>query len=277
VNFDIESHDFVVPTELDASTANDICYRCHDNPGKEFYGLGIDTNYGYSMHAKAGMKCVDCHRTEEVHGSDGPELYISKTLNVQCETCHEKKDQGQNIGPNRRFLLAAKKVILSGAHHNLDCSTCHAAFYGSCTGCHEGRKARYIETDSNSGKPLIYFGRSIEGKIQTVTTTPRRIIPVDSKEDGGIWMMQSRHSIQKSVYSTCEECHTDAVKMGVKPLDRPILNTWKMASIGASKAFIIKDQHLAQVNATPQDSCVSCHAKGAKTRYEQFHFAVRKP
>jgi hypothetical protein len=278
VKFDIESHDFVIPTELDPSRANDICYRCHENPGKEFYGLGLDNTYGYSAHALAGAKCVDCHGKDEVHGSGSQELYISKALQVQCETCHERNSNKEAPAHlDRGFLSRAKQVSLSGAHQNLHCSTCHAVFYGSCIGCHRDRKARYVETDTNTGKPLIYFGRDVEGKVQIVTTTPRRTIPVDSREDGGIWIMQSRHSIQRSVYQTCEACHADPVKMGVNPLDRPILNKWEMASMGTPKAYIKKAEHLLQVKADPQQTCVSCHAKAAKNRYEQFHFADRKP
>jgi hypothetical protein len=276
VKFDIESHDLIIPNQLDPSRANDICYRCHENPGKEFYGLGLDNSYGYSVHALAGGKCVDCHGKEEVHGSGKPELYISKALRVRCETCHEKgKEAPAHLNPT--FFSKAKKINLSGAHQSLSCSTCHAVFYGSCIGCHKDRKARYIETDINTGKPLIYFGRNLEGRVQIVTTTPRRVMPLDSKEDGGIWMMQSRHSIQKNVYPACEDCHLDPVKMGVKPLDRPILNKWEMASIGTPKAFIKKDEHFTRVKAAPEQTCVSCHAKKARNRYEQFHLAEKSP
>ena len=90
-------------------------------------------------------------------------------------------------------------------------------------------------------------------------------------------MMQSRHSIQKSVYQTCEQCYRDPLKMGRSPLDCQILNKWEMASIGTPKVFIKRDEHLAQVKADPQQTCVSCHAQKAKTRYEQFHFAERNP
>ncbi len=278
VKFDIESHDFIVPGRLDPSRANDVCYRCHENPGKEFYGIGLDNSYGYSAHALAGMKCVDCHGKEEVHGSGAPELYISRELKVRCGTCHTK-DERVPAHLNQGFVRQAKKVELTGAHRNLQCATCHAKFYGSCIACHPGRptKARYVETDRNTGKPLVYFGKNIEGKVQVVTTTPRRGMALDEKDDGGTWMMQSRHSIQKSVYQTCEECHTDPVKMGVNSLDRPILNKWEMASIGVPKAFIKKEEHLAAVKAQPQQNCISCHAPKAKTRYEQFHFAEKKP
>jgi hypothetical protein len=197
---------------------------------------------------------------------------------VRCGTCHI---QGEKVPVhlNQKFASQAKKVELTGAHQNLQCATCHAKFYGSCIGCHFERpmKARYVETDRNTGKPLVYFGKNIEGKVQIVTTTPRRGMALDEKEDGGIWMMQSRHSIQKSIYQTCEECHTDPVKMGVNPLDRPILNKWEMASIGVPKAFIKKEEHLAKVKAQPQQNCISCHSQKAKTRYEQFHFADKKP
>ena len=275
VKFDIESHDFIVPARLEPSRANDICYRCHENPGKEFYGIGLDNSYGYSAHARAGIKCVDCHGRDEVHGSGKPELYISKALQVRCESCHVQTGKIP-AHLNQTVAASAKKVGVAGAHQNLHCSTCHAQFYGSCTGCHQDRKARYIETDKNTGKPLIYFGRSLEGKVQIVTTTPRRVIPVDGKEDGGIWMMQSRHSIQKSVYQTCEECHADPVKMGVNPLDRPILNKWEMASIGSPQAFIKRDEHLAKVKAGPGQNCISCHAGQAQNRYEQFHFTKKE-
>lgn len=278
VKFDIESHDFLVPTRLAPSQANDVCYRCHENTSKEFYGIGLDNSYGYSVHAKAGMKCTDCHGKDEVHGSGKPELYISKALNVKCETCHEKgKDKAAPSNISKTFFDKAKQVSLTGAHKNLDCSTCHAKFYGSCIACHQGRKARYIETDSNTGKPLIYFGRSVEGKVKIVTTTPRRAIPVDSKDDAGIWMMQSRHSIKKSAYQSCEDCHLDPVKMGVNPLDRAILNKWQMASMGVPKAFINKKDHYAKVKASPQQTCVSCHASKAGNRYQQFHFTQKQP
>ena len=108
VKFDIESHDFVIPNELDSSRANDICYRCHENPGKEYYGLGLDNSYGYSVHALAGLKCVDCHGKEEVHGSGNRELYISKALKVRCETCHEKgKDAPASV--NGKFVLHSEE------------------------------------------------------------------------------------------------------------------------------------------------------------------------
>ncbi len=274
VKFDIEAHDFILPSSLDASRANDICYRCHENPGKEFYGIGLDNTYGYSAHARAGLKCTDCHGRNEVHGSGKPELYISKELQVRCESCHAPAGKiPEQL--NQAAAARAKRVAVAGAHQNLNCSTCHAEFYGSCIGCHKDRKARYIETDKNTGKPLIYFGRSLAGKVQIVTTTPRLTMPVDGKEDGGIWMMQSRHSIKKSVYQTCEECHTDPVKMGVNPLDRPILNKWEMASIGTPRAFIKPDEHLAKVKGGAGQNCISCHAAQAKNRYEQFHFATK--
>lgn len=278
VKFDIESHDFIVPGRLDPSRANDICYRCHENPGKEFYGIGLDNSYGYSSHALAGMKCVDCHGKEEVHGSGTSELYISRELKVRCSTCHI---QGEKVPPhlNQTFAAQAKKVEVAGAHQNLQCAACHAKFYGSCIACHFDRptKARYVETNRNTEKPLVYFGKNIEGKVQIVTTTPRRGMALDEKEDGGIWMMQSRHSIQKSVYQDCGDCHFDPVKMGVNPLERPILNKWEMASIGVPKAFLDRKEHYASVKADPKQTCESCHRPGAKNRYEAFHLAKKKP
>jgi hypothetical protein len=270
VKFDIESHDFTTPGRFEPSRANDICYRCHENPGKEFYGIGLDNSYGYSSHARAGMKCIDCHGRDEVHGSGAPELYISKALQVRCKRCHLRDEKApSHLAPAP--VAKAKKVELTGVHRNLQCSVCHARFYGSCIGCHKDRKARYIETDRNTGRPLVYFGRDVDGKVQIVTTAPRRMLALDERADGGIWMMQSRHSIQKSVYQACEDCHADPVKMGVDSLDRPILNNWEMASIGVPGAFIRKEEHLARVKAKPGQTCPSCHAPQARNRYEQFH------
>ena len=90
-------------------------------------------------------------------------------------------------------------------------------------------------------------------------------------------MMQSRHSIQRKVYQECEECHGDPVKMGVNPLDRPILNTWEMASIGTPKAFIDKKKHLEKVQAKANQTCTSCHAPQAKNNTDAFHGTEKKP
>jgi hypothetical protein len=128
------------------------------------------------VHFSAGMHCVDCHKTVDVHG-DG-HLYADTQCAVtsRCEDCHGTVRERATVDPDRAnlfeqdgqlFLRAkvtgavlsvsqVKDVITPGqpgfsvpaqqsmgineagfSHTDeIECYTCHAAWAPSCYGCH---------------------------------------------------------------------------------------------------------------------------------------------
>jgi len=145
-----------------------------------FYIDDEDTRNAYDetpadLHAVAGMYCVDCHTSHEVHG-DG-HIYADRfyEVEIQCQTCHGDKNSvatgvtrkgrkhprlnvtGETtmlrLMSGRELVVPQIKKIIenpensraqsgcgSNTHNEkLECYACHSTWYSICFNCHVER------------------------------------------------------------------------------------------------------------------------------------------
>ncbi|GGI80127.1 multiheme c-type cytochrome [Shewanella gelidii] len=174
----------------------DQCQHCHNRGGRtgvSYMGMIESDGYGTpytadgskqgklhgkhynfvqaDLHYEAGMSCIDCHTSAEMHG-DGY-LYTKKehAVEVRCETCHgttttdatlktardnvmthlkregakvtlTTKNDGKALDVpqlNSKALSEEGRVaMVKIATHmeNMECYTCHAPWAPQCYGCH---------------------------------------------------------------------------------------------------------------------------------------------
>lgn len=171
------------------------CARCHNRGGRtgvSYQGLMEADPYGtplrpdggkqpklhgkyynhlqQDLHGQAGMQCIDCHTSDEIHG-DG-RIYSKKeqATEVRCQTCHGslneysslKTSRGKPMGNlekrNGEVILTAKldgrehrvpqirgllerralphAMQIKGHMDKLECYACHARWAPQCYGCH---------------------------------------------------------------------------------------------------------------------------------------------
>lgn len=113
-------HDTDTPAlgaRVDASLTGK-CGPCHGRQVAEAV-----THHYPDVHRDQGMKCMDCHTLEDVHG-DGTahaSQLSSGAIDAKCQNCHP--------------------TVTSNAYHNthastVDCTACHTQSVVSCYNCH---------------------------------------------------------------------------------------------------------------------------------------------
>ena len=104
----------LVPGE---KVADSTCIGCHSRQ-KTSAAIGLYPD----VHLQAGMHCMDCHSTREMHG-DGTEyasMWDEGATDTRCENCHQKPDS-----------------VSHQVHGDkLDCTACHVKSAVSCFSCH---------------------------------------------------------------------------------------------------------------------------------------------
>jgi len=107
-----------------------VCVTCHVSRGGHAY-LGVASGTSPDVHlTKAGYKCVDCHKADELHGDGQPVLqrYAYSKL-PKCQECH--------VG------LETKNTYHTMHYTQFNCQTCHSQDYNNCGSCHiHGEGAR---------------------------------------------------------------------------------------------------------------------------------------
>ncbi len=159
-------------------TDEDITNDCDETPA--------------DLHFEAGMHCVDCHTTVDVHGDS--HLYADTQCAVTsgCEDCHGSVRERAKADPKRNTMFEkdgklfletkftkktlevpqtidslkpgslaelAMGVNADGFSHtdNVECYTCHAAWMPSCYGCH-------VEVDLTRDSAYHTTGVQVPGK-----------------------------------------------------------------------------------------------------------------
>jgi hypothetical protein len=162
---------------LEPARAQDACLRCHpvakDDP---------------DVHVRKGMKCMDCHSAQEIHG-DGV-AYTSYNqpgaLVTQCEKCH----------------TSIKKSMSHAVHGaRLACAACHVRKVQTCYNCHfetriQGKKGTSIPLEG------MIFLINHDGKV----TTANFLSYVCGNKTMITVAPTFPHSIMKEGRS-CRECH----------------------------------------------------------------------
>jgi hypothetical protein len=174
------------------------CLHCHNGGPGRIIGLGYigevpaelpqgssegDYRYGTptlkvkpDVHYQAGMDCIDCHSSDDLHGDGNIYSKMEDQVAIRCETCHGTPESFATLRDNRNELLSnvAKrggKVVLtqkiSGkalevpqlarmtregslpvamailphttvqeGRNPLECYSCHVKTVTQCYGCH---------------------------------------------------------------------------------------------------------------------------------------------
>jgi hypothetical protein len=179
----------------EASNNQEMCLKCH---GREAAIRNIDKkNNTEDVHFAAGMECMDCHTTREMHG-DGVEYVSMKqpgALDVTCEQCHE----------------SVSKTMSHTIHNNgVDCKSCHVQQVVSCTNCH-------FETMVNEGKRVavpVSGWSFLMNYNDKVTSANMQTFVVPGNKTFLMFAPQFSHSVSKEG-KKCEVCHatTNAEKV----------------------------------------------------------------
>ena len=182
----------------------DMCLKCHAREAS-MMKINEKTNTP-DVHFAAGMQCMDCHTTREMHG-DGVKYLSMKqpgAMDVNCEQCHDK-------------ITQATSHKIHG--NNLDCKACHVQQVVSCTNCH-------FETMVNEGKRVAIpvsgweFLMNYDGKV---TSANMQTFVVPGNKTFMIFAPQFSHSVSKQG-KKCEDCHNNS---NVEKINNGTINlTW---------------------------------------------------
>ena len=96
------------------------------------------------MHVRAGMTCLNCHGSRDIHG-DGT-LYDSAwqdgAMQVRCEACHKE------------LTSSASHTVHRG---KVDCSACHTSEVPACLNCHIDSRLAGVSDVSLKADGLVYL------------------------------------------------------------------------------------------------------------------------
>ena len=176
-----------------AAQNQDVCLNCHKRE-KTLMKIDKDANQ-VDVHVDKQMRCMNCHRTREVHG-DGKEYNSMKqpgAIDAKCKKCHP----------------SVSESISHEIHGDrLECNACHVRHVVSCQNCH-------IETIINERKRVDIkvsgwlFLMNYEGKVTSANT---QTFVVPGNKTFILFAPQNSHSIMREGRK-CGDCHgTDIVK-----------------------------------------------------------------
>ena len=181
--------------ELTKKIPSEQCVHCHNRGGRtgvSYLGMMEADGYGTpfrkdgtkqpklhgkhynhlqsDLHLEAGMHCIDCHTSNEVHGDGNIYSKKEQAVEVECATCHGSSDQYSDLKTSRgnrmrrlrkqngnvvlktaldgrelrvpQVRALAERHALPAAMHikahmeKLECYACHARWAPQCYGCH---------------------------------------------------------------------------------------------------------------------------------------------
>lgn len=100
------------------------CYGCHSRQKTEYTALGY-----HDVHRDRGMKCWDCHTSEDVHGGATPRQSMLEPggITVDCEDCHKTTGGSAPLPSHAAYDPHGGKI---------HCTSCHARTIITCFSCH---------------------------------------------------------------------------------------------------------------------------------------------
>jgi hypothetical protein len=129
-----------VSYSVEQARSGEACARCHDADPKD-----------PDVHRQAGMKCMACHTSREVHG-DGVahDTYQQPgVIETRCEKCHAA------------IAKTASHTVHKG---KLDCGVCHVRDVPTCFNCHlESRMAK--KKSSSIERHGLFFLVNHDGRV----------------------------------------------------------------------------------------------------------------
>jgi hypothetical protein len=172
----------------------ELCLKCH---AREASIMKMDKAAGHEdVHFANGMKCVDCHSGQEIHG-DGVEYNSMKqagAMDIKCEGCHE---------------TVSKSISHTVHGEKLDCKACHVRQVVSCLNCHFDTMVKQGKRVATPVSDWVFLMNDKDGKVTSANT---QTFVVGDNKTFLIFAPQYSHSIQKDGRK-CNDCHaTDIVK-----------------------------------------------------------------
>lgn len=178
------------------------CRDCHATPGdkvpqercRNCHNIGFDR---FSVHREAGLTCMDCHTTNDVHGNGEIQesMYAPDAIEADCQNCHEGFATDNNISHSLHRTT-------------LDCSACHLETAQTCYSCHYesftdgGGQYRVLTRHSD----FVMLVNDQNGKVHTATY---QTIPFKGKTYVGITPNMT-HTIMKAEDARkCKDCHNN--------------------------------------------------------------------
>jgi len=195
------------------------CFSCHKRAALAYK---LDKSTGHpDIHLAAGMKCIDCHSVQDVHG-DGT-FYQSMrddgAVNADCLNCHEKGEKA----PIFNVTLKPHKVH----HGKLDCAACHVSATMACYNCHF---SRFLKTKTKKGNSIPmkswlflinYQGKVTSGSVMTLVYKDKKFIA---------YVPYLTHSIM-SKGRKCNDCHNNKAIQLIKAGEKVPVVTFKDGKI----------------------------------------------
>ncbi|MCX6173934.1 MAG: T9SS type A sorting domain-containing protein [Ignavibacteriales bacterium] len=170
------------------------CLNCHNRQVYE-QQMYPDADANGDVHRKRGMKCMDCHKQDEMHG-DG-KTYKSwldtGASKASCTDCHPINRLSSNTSHDTH--------VKNG---NVDCLACHTTSIVSCTNCHF---ETLIATGKNRAMKKIKGFELLVKRNGKITSGTFMTFTYNGKTDVIIAPFRS-HLIQKNA-RTCTDCHVD--------------------------------------------------------------------
>ena len=193
-------------TLVDEASYEPGCKDCHVTPGDEVpqdrcfqcHETGFDR---YSVHREAGMQCMDCHTSNDVHGNGRIQetMYDPDAIEADCTDCHDDVSDDS---------LASHRIHMD----TVDCSACHLETSETCYSCHLESfvEGGYQDRVLTKHVDFILLVNNKSGKVHTATY---QTIPWKGKTFVGILPIFN-HTIMKAKDARdCGDCHNnDAVK-----------------------------------------------------------------
>jgi predicted CXXCH cytochrome family protein len=248
-------------------TDDDTCLGCHgqpdlrmDLPSGETLFVAIHPDvYATSVHAQAGIACVDCHR--DITGYPHRVLPANNLREVTiyqsqfCLQCHEEKfaEGGDNV---HQAALEAGNI---NAAVCADCHDPHAQprmldpgtgvlfpsirvnIPHTCARCHNAIFEEY--EDSVHGATLM-----AEGNLDVPTCTECHGAHQIDPTDTSVFRLSS--------IDMCANCHTDLVKMAKYGLSTQVLDTY-VSDFHGTTVRLFQKTHPDE--PTDKAVCYDCH------------------
>jgi len=189
-------------TPVDPASYEPGCRDCHVTPGdavpQERCGQCHDTGgERYSVHREAGLECMDCHTSNDVHGNGRvmETMYDPDAVEADCLACHAGVSS-DSIDSHELHL------------DTVDCSACHLETAETCYSCHMESKVEGGNQDRvlTMHDDFIMLVNNKSGKVHAATY---QTIPWKGKSFVGILPIFN-HSIQNAEDARdCGDCHNN--------------------------------------------------------------------
>jgi hypothetical protein len=188
------------------------CLGCHGRQKTEFVGLAYS-----DVHRDQGVKCWDCHTSNDMHGPPPPELNSMlepRGIEVDCEDCHTTA--GGTLPDHSAYDPAPH----GGKIH---CSSCHAQTVLACYNCHFESQ---VETHIKRHKQpihgfVILANREKDGKVY-----PMSFQSLTNDGDAFVAFGPFGSHTVDSTGRTCSDCHNNAAVQAYNNTGEVRFATW---------------------------------------------------